>query len=162
MHIISIYKSVCPIFFFKSCCAQTLKVKTKKPFTLWNFDRSINITRKIIQVWILYFVQDLKRNLSFRFKLSSLVALSEHWFLLAIFFYFTQSLTCPHRQVVSNKIKQIGFAFSRKKDRAVHERRNYKQSNSLVFSAKIWKKYPTKSFSLLSTDTFNTKTYTCQ
>ena len=50
LHITLVHKSVllCP----------NLKSKIKIPFTLWKFQRSINITGKMIQVGSLYFVQD--------------------------------------------------------------------------------------------------------
>ena len=49
-HITLVHKSV--------LLCSNLKSKIKIPFTLWKFQRSINITGKMIQVGRLYFVQD--------------------------------------------------------------------------------------------------------
>ena len=44
--------------FLNTWCARILKVKPKISFTLWSFDRPINITETIIQIYRLYFAQD--------------------------------------------------------------------------------------------------------
>ena len=54
VHISSVYLNN----FLKARCARILKVKSKFSFTLRNFDRSINITGKMIQILSLHFVQD--------------------------------------------------------------------------------------------------------
>ena len=67
---------------------------------------------------------------------------------------------------MSNKIKtknkaKVEFEFSIKKDRAVHEWRNFEQNNGEILPVKFENYIQTKSFSLLSADTFITtsKTY---
>ena len=55
VHISSVYL----IIFWKLHVLESKKGKSKISFTLWNFDRSINETGRMIIIWSLYFVQDL-------------------------------------------------------------------------------------------------------
>ena len=86
LHITFVHISVYLIF-LKILLSSNLKSKIKIPFTLWSFWQIHNYNEKSDSKLKFLLCTKPKRNLFFRFKLSSLVTRNNGWFKFLFYFF---------------------------------------------------------------------------
>ena len=86
LHITFVHISVYLIF-LKILLSSNLKSKIKIPFTLWSFWQIHNYNEKSDSKLKFSLCTKPKRNLFFRFKLSSLVTRNNDWFKFLFYFF---------------------------------------------------------------------------
>ena len=79
-------------------------LKSKISFTLWRFDRSINITGRMITIWSLYFVHDWSKTYYSDLSLVHQPHFASTGCNYYLFSFISHNLS--QRQIVSKKVKK--------------------------------------------------------